>query len=240
MIMLSKKNHQNPGRREHRPRLVGLARLQAGLTMIEILIVLSILAILAILFWFSVSKQTSKGRDAKRKDDMQKVQIAFEDYYNDNDCYPNLSVLSQCNSAALAPYLSKIPCDPLTNQPYLYQAPGGDNCSGYRVLVQLENSEDPAIVRLGCDAESGCGYSDPTYNYGSSAGNTPINAGGWIGSGNELQRWACSPQTAARDASCNIYADPEAYGCPVNWTELSDCVSNCYNDSPYICGEAPN
>ncbi|EKD45826.1 MAG: hypothetical protein ACD_69C00120G0001, partial [uncultured bacterium] len=110
-----------------------------GMTVIEILVVVAIIAVLAMMVMFGFSRQMSKARDTHRKDDLFKIQVAFEDYYNDNNCYPELAILENCGGGELSPYLREIPCDPETNEPYIYFSLGGNQCHGYRVLVALEN-----------------------------------------------------------------------------------------------------
>ena len=114
-----------------------------------------------------------KARDAERKADLEKIRMAFEDYYNDNDCYPDIGSLEDCGSAELYPYLKEIPCDPLTRQPYVHFALRGNECLGYRILTNLERDTDPMIPRAGCSFDSGCGYTDGEgvlYDYGVAAG----------------------------------------------------------------------
>lgn len=215
--------------------------LQSGLTMIELLIVLAILGIFAILFLLSMTGQTSKGRDAKRKDDLKKIQIAFEDYYNDNDCYPDGDVLDECfSTTALEPYLREIPCDPLTDEPYVYEGLAADQCSGYRVLVQLENENDPAIAKLGCTTAGGCNYSDTSYNYGISSGaNVSDGTAGWTGIGSGTQVWVCGQEVGG--PQCQNIESSEAAGCTFYWEDAGDCVEapapagNCYEGSPTVC-----
>lgn len=148
--------------------------------MIELLIVIAILGVLlALLIATLGTGQLEKSRDARRKDNLSRIKIAFEEYYNDNGCYPEPGVLDECGSNTLSPYMSSVPCDPTTKLPYIY-VPNEDNCSGYRVYAALERSDDPVVGELGC--QGGCGVvedwmidsNDPRdpndYNYGVSEG----------------------------------------------------------------------
>jgi prepilin-type N-terminal cleavage/methylation domain-containing protein len=156
-------------------------KLQSGFSMIEILIVATILGLLIILAISMLPKQISKGRDGRRKSDLQKIKIAFENYYSDNDCYPEPEILDNCEGPELSPYLASIPCDPQTKTKYLY-APESDSCANYyRVFADLEVEVDPVIAEIGCDSGDGCGaYSffsaeldeedASNYNYGVSEG----------------------------------------------------------------------
>ncbi|PJC43574.1 MAG: hypothetical protein CO039_03230, partial [Candidatus Pacebacteria bacterium CG_4_9_14_0_2_um_filter_34_50] len=96
-----------------------------GFTLIEVLIVVAVLAILIIMALLLTPRQLEKARDGQRKSDLQKIKIAFEDYYNDNGCYPSADVLHNCGGVSpsdheLSPYLQNIPCDPKDQSYYLY------------------------------------------------------------------------------------------------------------------------
>jgi type II secretion system protein G len=88
-----------------------------GFTLIELLTVIAIIGILASIVMTSLSAAQSKGRDAKRVADIRTIQLALEEYYNDNGNYP--TALS-----ALTPnYLPAIPTDPKNNgTSYFYSA----------------------------------------------------------------------------------------------------------------------
>lgn len=144
-------------------------RLQSGLSMIEILVIAAIISILIIIALSMLPQQISKGRDGRRKSDLQKIKIAFENYYSDNDCYPPPEILDNCGSADLSPYLASIPCDPQNKSKYLYAPEGGSCPHYYRVFSNLEVDIDPVIEQLGCHTASGCGafsYFGLTYGQG--------------------------------------------------------------------------
>lgn len=168
-----------------------------GFTLIEIIIVVAILAVLMILALSLVPRQLEKARDGERKGDLQKIKIAFEDYYNDNGCYPSATVLQNCGGVSpvsheLSPYLQKIPCDPKDQSYYLYlphdNSGGAGTCDGFRVWANLEKNDDPVIGQIKCDGAIGCGafaYFESEigltalqYNYGVSEG-VPILAGNY-------------------------------------------------------------
>jgi prepilin-type N-terminal cleavage/methylation domain-containing protein len=149
---------------------------QLGFTMIELLIVASIVSLFSVLGFVGFQSSVSKSRDASRKDDLQRIKVAFEDYYSDNDCYPTAGSLNICGSSELQPYLQRVPCDPITDEPYLY-TPLANACSGYRVHAALENDQDNSIEEVGCDQQTGCGYFTD-YNYGVSVGVTVYDPNG--------------------------------------------------------------
>lgn len=212
-------------------------RSQSGFTLTEFLIILGLVVILFIIF--SQQLQNSyipRARDAERKTDLERVKIAFEDYYNDNGCYPDPEQLQNCNSDDLQPYLQTIPCDPETKEPYYYEPDPDNQCGGYRLLTELRYKSDPEITSVGCP--------DP-YNYGVSVGvplvteacapaatgsPTPSVIPSTVPSPSPSTSptingsWACDPEGA-----CNHYSDPLSAGCPETYATYEECAPNCSN-----------
>lgn len=173
----------------------------SGLSMIEVLIVVTIIALLVIAGLSYVPKQLQKARDGKRKSDLNKIQTAFEHYYSDRGSYPGVTVLENCGVTTpvhpLHEYLANVPCDPLNESPYLYAPHDNDGGTGtdggYRVWTKLEKDDDPVIADLGCDGVTGCGAgiyfatlpNAEEYNYGVSEGVPVLNssAGSYLTSG---------------------------------------------------------
>lgn len=209
---------------------------QAGLTMIELLLALGIVSILLIAAYFLMQTQMSRSRDARRKADLEKIKVVFEDYYNDNTCYPPADVLLNCNANTLNPYLDKVPCDP-TGEPYLYQ-PEADRCAGYRIYARIEEPDDENVIDLGCDGANGCGIGAgfEAYNYGVSSGvpvttqaaggsnPTPSPSGGGASPSPTSGVYVCVPV-------CNVATQDYADNCEVTFTN-----SNCDN----ACGSSAN
>lgn len=202
-----------------------------GFSLIELLIAITVLAILILLVLISLPKQVSRSRDAQRKADLERIKVAFEDYYNDNQCYPPPDVLENCRSNGFQPYLHAIPCDPLSDEPYMYVPLSPDGCRGYRVFSELEVPDDPVIEEMGCEGEQGCGYG---YNYGIAAGvpvldptasplptpTPPVPSPTGI-----IYVYACDAAGA-----CNRYEDGHPYliYCPVTY-KSTDCDGQCGN-----------
>jgi len=115
-----------------------------GFTLIEAVSTLAILAIImiAVLVVLNPQKQIMKAKDSQRKTDVKKISKALEDYLNDHPCYPEVGVFLDCGGDGFRPYLSKIPCDPVTKQPYLYQRP---ECQKFAVFAALI-TENQTIV----------------------------------------------------------------------------------------------
>lgn len=142
-----------------------LKKLQKGLTLTEILIVIAIISFLVILALIAFRNQIFKGNDAKRKGDIHKIQVAVEEYEKDHNCYPLPQLLTCSPGTGLQPYLDKIPCDPTTKASYYYDYDVSSCPQWYRLFANLENTSDP-------DAYGTCGPGG-TYNYYASSPNAP-------------------------------------------------------------------
>ncbi len=157
--------------------VLSLAKRDEGFTLTELLIVIAIIIIILIVLLISLRGQIDKANDAKRKADLNRIQKAFEEYFNDRSCYPADTILSNCGGAQLQPYVKAVPCDPVKRQPYLYVVGTPSLCSGYRVCAKLQNLGDPDITRIGCHPVNGCGFG-AGYNYCVAVG-VPVNPEGF-------------------------------------------------------------
>ena len=138
-----------------------------GLTMIELLIVTTIIALFILVAIFAYQLQLAKGRDARRKADLDKLQNVLEDYLNDKICYPDGLTCGSTAGTDMAGYISEVPCDPINNTyyNYFYSYDGRPEVvckSWYKIYTKLENTKDPIIEKVGCTG--GCGPSG-NYNY---------------------------------------------------------------------------
>jgi hypothetical protein len=193
--------------------------------------------------WLTASRQITRSQDARRKTDLEKIKVAFEEYYNDNGCYPPETILDECKGHQLNPYIDQIPCDPGTKEPYVLIPAESGTCAGYRVLAALADTNDPQIEQLGCNDACGCGWG-AEYNFGVSAGVPlrsdscqPINPSPTPsaqpstspspspsgGEGPVIYVHACAPVTG----TCNIYQEGhEALAnCPVTFQTSEECVA---------------
>lgn len=207
-----------------------------GFTMIELLTAVAIIAILILVFMFLMRNQQARGQDARRKADLENIKISFEDYFNDNDCYPPDTVLEVCGDQSFAPYLKEIPCDPTSGEAYAYEPVA--NCGGYRAYAVLEDTGDPVIEQLGCASSQGCGAEvGVEYNYAiavgvplNSPGNedvaspTPTPSPGWV--------YACDSSGV-----CNKFSEdnPLLNTCPITFEEV-DCQSSCASEANRCSG----
>jgi general secretion pathway protein G len=210
-------------------------------TLIEVIIVITIIAILATIGILLLISNINKGNDAKRKADLQRITVAFEEYYTDHNCYPPSSILKTCGGNGLAPYLNNIPCDPVYNSPYCYVTDTDKpTCfQKFRLLATLKYLYDPVIKILGCDSKSYCGWETECnatskvygYNFGLGSSNTaignpnptiiiPIPSG--LPSPGPGGVYACSPQGV-----CNGYGPPEIDNCPITFSDYRVCQIYC-------------
>lgn len=166
---------------------------QSGFTLIELLVVISIVSFIANTLLYSVTVARVKARDAKRKQDFRIMRDALALYYDaNNETYPycgNSWTYSSdedwnkgsCLSTALAPYLARLPVDPLANGSpwidgsynYAYQATVDEK--DYDLVSQLEILDDTEtcqfkswLWRTGngeswCNKEAGNGFSPQLY-----------------------------------------------------------------------------
>lgn len=148
--------------------------MKKGFTLVELLISISLISILTTVSVIGYRGQILKANDGKKKTDLYKFQVALEDYYNDNNCYPEKEALASCgsNPGTLAGYLSSLPCQP-GGDPYEYEPEAGTCPQYFRFFADLQNTADLAVVGSGCSA--GClAENNQTYNFGVSSSNVNL------------------------------------------------------------------
>ncbi len=227
-----------------------------GFTLVEILIVVAILAILLVISMTAWRNHLNKANDAKRKDDLQRISLAFEEYLSDHNCYPDINILQNCDGSELKPYLENIPCDPIYKSPYCY-LPEGSNpaCANtFRLLAPLQSEADPAISKLGCNGDAYCGWEAECadaarmidgYNYGVSSNNVTILNPAVTPAPSASPQASASPLASPhpgggqythacdRNGICNTW-DHFPAGC---YFFQSDNCNNSCSDSRYWCVE---
>jgi len=157
-------------------RLLRDHRSTDGFTYIEILIVLVIIGILYMAIMFSSKTQVQKGRDSRRKVDMDLTRRGLEEYYDSKNCFPEEAALPGCKqpfALGSTVFMKAMPCDPKSNQPYVYVTDGSGCSIWFQIYTKLEYTTDPIIDTLGCRLH-GCGPSCE-YNYGVTSTNKPLD-----------------------------------------------------------------
>ena len=116
-----------------------------GFTLIELLLVIIILGVLTAMITGNFFTSLKKGRDAKRKADLEQIQRALEMYYEDKRVYPDslsfgnsLCETTSCLSGEKI-YMQKLPNDPISGKNYEYIQPSGTG-DDYKLFACLENN----------------------------------------------------------------------------------------------------
>ena len=194
--------------------------LKKGFTLIEILSVVAIIAILILVATSSLAGQRRKGDDAKMKADLNRLKIAFEDYYNDHNCYPPPSwftTAANCGSTILAPYLNTLACNPHTGLPYPVETDSNGGCTWFKIYTNLTDPNDPQLLTL-TYTQNGA---TKTANYGVSSTNisllpTPTPAA----STNPVPQYYCQALS-----NCSLY-DPTRFRCTPSYLDPNCGSSN--------------
>ena len=86
-------------------------RVNAGFTLVELLLVLFVVALLASLVAPVVTGTIQRARESSLKEDLHQMRKALDDFYTDNGRYPE-----SLQQLAEKRYLRKIPVDPITDK----------------------------------------------------------------------------------------------------------------------------
>jgi len=165
-----------------------------GFTLIELIIVIVILGVISALVIGNFITSLKKGRDTRRKSDLDQIQQALELYYEDNKHYPILAsefasdrLCYPNNDCTTKVYMEKVPKDPLTRESYGYETDSSG--SYYKLYANLENNLDqgPGVNQTGYSEASTPICNPSPCKYGVSSPNTYIAstetgyAGGAVG-----------------------------------------------------------
>ena len=151
-----------------------------GFTLVELLVVFAIIAIMAVIMVgiLNPTALVNRGIDAQMKKDMSRIRVAFEEYYNDKECFPKqtdvdlLMTKSNCDQQVFSPWLPKWICNP-DGYPYKIVVDQSDCPKWYKIMTNLGNKKDidiPAGWYVGTKSITG-GYTNNEVNYGVSSQN---------------------------------------------------------------------
>jgi general secretion pathway protein G len=125
-----------------------------GFTLLELIVAMAILAIITTALWGNFFSALYKGRDSRRKQDLESVTRALELYYHDNKAYPTAlpslgtPFVHPTNGAVI--YMEKLPLDPASSGLYCYNSDG----KSYKLFANLENTEDPKVLLTPAQCDS--------------------------------------------------------------------------------------
>lgn len=188
------------------------------------MIVVSIIALLVIALYTSVTKQRSKAEDARSKNDLENIKVAFEDYYNDHNCYPPTTWFdsaNDCGGASMKPYLPAVPCNKNTGLPYPVEV-DSTGCSWYKVYATMQNPSEGDLLT------SPVTISSKSYNYGVTSSNITLdtNSGGSLPPGHDY--YYCS-------TSGNCTTLPSNLTCTPTYVDDSNCGNQTTTCPASVC-----
>lgn len=125
---------------------------------------ISIIAVMAVMMVgvLNPAVLSNKANDARRKKDIGRIKVAFEEYFNDKGCFPTRDFVdshSTCNTAGFAPWLSSWPCDPAGGQ-YRVVVDTATCPLYFKIYTNLQNKQDGQIPSGWYDGSS------LTYHFG--------------------------------------------------------------------------
>ncbi len=118
---------------------------RSGFTLLELLVVIILLGVLSSLLVGNFFTSLKKGRDGRRKADLEEIRKSLEMYYEDKRAYPTSIPSSSgfvfdgqfSDDVSGKVYMHKVPDDPMNGKNYLYVSDG----QTYGLYTCLENTQ---------------------------------------------------------------------------------------------------
>lgn len=154
-------------------------KLKRGLTLVELLVVISILVIMVGIVAGTLNPiaLVNKAKDSRRKNDLKEIKIAFEEFFTDKGRYPSAvevngwNIVDNCFKIIpeMKSYLKTLPCDP-NKKPYEIVIIDENT---FKVITNLENRSDNDIPVNWYLSDTYLNYRDrkDEINYGVSSSN---------------------------------------------------------------------
>jgi len=130
-------------------------RKQPGFTFIELLVVTTLVLVLSGLGAVSYQAAQRKGRDAKRRSDLEQIRAALEMYRSDTGSYPSGNYSAMISTLDSGGYLNSADLGDPQGYSYYYNSSSGYS---YRLCAYLETASSS-----NCSGNPSCG--SQTCNY---------------------------------------------------------------------------
>jgi prepilin-type N-terminal cleavage/methylation domain-containing protein len=135
----------------HLPLKKGEVLRKKGFTLVELLVVMAIIGFLVAVVTGALNPivLVNKAKDSRRKNDLNKIRIAFEAYFANKGYYPIVQDVLEWNKVEncdktiekMAAYLKTLPCDP-NKHPYEIVT---INDNTFKVITNLDYKKDKDI-----------------------------------------------------------------------------------------------
>lgn len=198
-----------------------------GLTLLELIVASALIMIIAaMMLIYAVPKYIQRARDAQRKADLEEYRVALEEYHTDKGSYPPESIMDaadDCGSRNFHPYLTRIKCDPNSQEPYLYIV--SSDGQRYWLYTFLRDAYDPDLDDEDCAPN--CDDTEGMYNYGISSYQTTTYS-----NGNGDDEEESGDPGEVFPPYCGGSCNPDVCGecCPGAKTRCNESGTMCYSD----------
>ncbi len=120
---------------------------KSGFTLIELLVVITVIGLLSSMVLVGLSGVRAQGRDTRRLADLRNTQNALETYFNKENTYPGatnwVSLETMLVSANIG--VKRLPRDPLSRSPYVYEYRSSGDGLHYVLKAALESPDSSAL-----------------------------------------------------------------------------------------------